>query len=75
MLDQLRGELSTSLQSLDLSVPPAGDFTDSIGLRVQLTRHWRCKKRCLNANWCYVLGQIDVKLMDADLREWVTGIQ
>ena len=53
----------------------AGGVADLMGLRIELTRHWRCKKHCPNANWCYVLGQVDVKLMDEDLREWVTGIQ
>ena len=79
MLDQLRGEVSTPSQISELNltprVPPTNTATDSMGLRVELTRYWRCKKRCPNVNWCYVLGQVDVKLMDEDLREWVTGIQ
>ena len=46
-----------------------------MGLRIELTRHWRCKKYYSNANWCYVLSQVDIKLINKDLREWVTGIQ
>ena len=54
---------------------PTGNTTDLIGLRVKLTRYQRYKKRCLNVNQCYVIGQVNVKLIDKDLREWVTGIQ
>jgi len=46
-----------------------------ISLRVNLIRHWRYKKNCPNANWCYILNQVDIKLIDKDLREWVTGIK
>ena len=46
-----------------------------MGLRVKLTRYQRCKKHYPNTNWCYVLGQVDIKLIDKDLQEWVTGIQ
>lgn len=56
-------------------VPPTSNANDLIGLRVKLTRYQRYKKRCPNINQCYVLSQVDVKLIDKDLREWVTGIQ
>ena len=78
MIDQLRGELPTPSQSSELSMTPRVSVrgnTNLMSLRVNLTRHWRCKKNCPNANWCYVLNQVDIKLMDEDLREWVTGIE
>ena len=79
MLDQVHDEVLTPLEILEQSlmpcVPPASNATNLTGLRVELTRYWCCKKRCPNVNWCYVFGQVDVKLMDEDLREWVTGIQ
>ena len=78
MLDQLRGEVLTPSQTLEQSltpyVLPTGGAISSIDMRIELTRYWRYKKHCLNVNWCYVLGQVDVKLMDEDIREWVTGI-
>ena len=56
-------------------VPPTSNAIDLIGLRVKLTKYQCCKKRCPNINQYYVFGQVDVKLIDKDLREWVTGIQ
>ena len=56
-------------------IPPASNATNLIGLQVELTRYWCYKKRCLNVNWCYVFGQVNIKLIDKNLREWVTGIQ
>ena len=56
-------------------MPPTGDATDLTKLQIKLIRYWRCKKRCPNVNQCYIFSQVDVKLMDKDLREWVTSIQ
>ena len=59
MIDQLRNELPTPSQSLELNTTPrvlAGGVANLMGLRIKLTRYWRCKKHCPNANWCYVLS-------------------
>ncbi len=56
-------------------MPPTGNTTDLIGLQVKLIRYWRYKKCCLNVNQYYVFSQVDIKLIDKDLKEQVTGIQ
>ena len=56
-------------------IPPVSNTIDLIGLWVKLIKYQYYKKYCLNINQYYVLGQVDIKLIDKDLREWVTNIQ
>ena len=54
---------------------PTTNTTNLIGLQIKLTRFQHYKKRYLNINQCYILSQVDIKLIDKDLREQVTSIQ
>ena len=77
IIDQLHNKLPTPSQSLKLNIMPCiliNGVANLMGLQIEFTRNWHCKKHCPNANWCYIFGQVNIKLMDKNLQKWVTGI-
>ena len=54
-------------------MPSANNTTDLIKLWVKLTKYY--KKHCPNINWYYILSQVNIKLINKNLKEQVTSIQ